>query len=333
MARGFVAEHFGAPTCIDTKSLLDRPLDAVLVAAPDFAHGDAVLAALERGLHVFCEKPLCYGTAEIDRILAARDSAKRIVQVGYMKRFDLSYEAALDELPADGTGLRYVSVEVHDPDAWPFVDHHPHRRSQDIPIALIEEGRAAQRRQIDAAVGLALAGDDYQGFASAYCSSLVHDVNAVHGLLDRLAVPDGEVVGAQLFAKGDGGLGTVRLFGGAAVWNMVHLTVPKLAEYRERITFYFDDWLLELEFPSPWLNHQPTRLTVQRSSGLTLRTTAIRPGFQEAYIRELAGFWSSIVEGAPVRNTVEHARRDQALLCALARHAVRDGGPQRPASG
>ena len=34
-------------------------------------------------------------------------------------------------------------------------------------------------------------------------------------------------MGAQLFAGGDGGLGTVRLQGGRAVWNMAHLTVPE----------------------------------------------------------------------------------------------------------
>ena len=62
-------------------------------------------------------------------------------------------------------------------------------------------------------------------------------------------VLEGKVVGAQLFAGGDGGLGTVRLLAGQAVWNMVHLTVPKLADYRERIALYFDDAMLELVFP------------------------------------------------------------------------------------
>ena len=79
----------------------------------------------------------------------------------------------------------------------------------------------------------------------------MHDVNAVHGLLDALGIADGEIVGAQLFAGGEGGQGAVRLLGGQALWNMVHLTVPGLADYRERITLYFDDAALELEFPSP----------------------------------------------------------------------------------
>ena len=107
----------------------------------------------------------------------------------------------------------------------------------------------------------------YRGFAAAYCSSLVHDVNAMHGLLDQLGIGDGEIVGAQIFANGEGGQGAVRLLGGQALWNMTHVAVPKLAEYRERISLYFDDALLELVFPSPYLNHQPTLLSIATSEG------------------------------------------------------------------
>jgi predicted dehydrogenase len=143
-------------------------------------------------------------------------------------------------------------------------------------------------------------------------------VNAVHGLLDGLGIADGEIAGAQLFASGDGGQGAVRLLGGSALWNMVHLKVPSLADYRERISFYFDEGVLDLEFPSPWLNHQPTRLTIRKSDGHTLVNEDVRTGYEEAFIEELKGFWSAIVEGKPVRNTAEQARRDMGLLCGLA---------------
>ena len=44
----------------------------------------------------------------------------------------------------------------------------------------------------------------------------------------------------------------------------------------------------------------------------------IRTGYEEAFVEELKGFWSAIVEGAPVRNTAEQARRDMKLLAGLA---------------
>ena len=100
---------------------------------------------------------------------------------------------------------------------------------------------------------------------------------------------------------------------------MTHLTVPALADYTERVALYFDHALLELVFPSPWLNHQPTRLADPAlGRPCAARPRRSGPGFEEAYVRELEGFWASVVEGAPVRNTFEDARRDQRLLCALA---------------
>ena len=229
-----------------------------MIASPDALHREQMLAAFAKGLHVYCEKPLCYGVDDIDDVIAARDRAGKVLQVGYMKRFDPSYEAALRQLPGTAETLRYVSVEVNDPDAWPFIRHHAWRRGDDVPPELIAAATASSRQQVGRAVPGLTDPDDYRGFTGAYCSSIVHDVNAVHGLLDALGIADGEIVGAQLFAGGEGGQGAVRLLGGQALWNMVHLAVPALADYRERITLYFDDATLELEFPSPWLNHQPT---------------------------------------------------------------------------
>jgi predicted dehydrogenase len=303
-----------------------------LIAAPDFWHAELVLRALSLGLHVFCEKPLCYGTAEVEAIRLARDRAARVVQVGYMKRFDPSYEAALEQLPPGGKGLRYISVEVNDPDAWPFVAHHPHARAADLSPGLIEEGRLRQQKQVALALGHKVDSNIYRGFTSAYCSSLVHEVNAVHGMLDKMGIGDGEVCSGELFASGDGGSGSVRLLGGQAIWHMVHLTVPQLAHYRERIALYFDDWMLELIFPSPWLNHQPTELLWRRSNGLSLTTSRLRVNYEEAYLRELEGFWSCIVNATPARNTVEHALRDQKLLCALAERAIAAASPDGPAA-
>jgi predicted dehydrogenase len=317
-SRAFVSETFGIPADVSPEQLLSRQLDAVLIASPDPLHHEQVLAALKRGLHVFCEKPLCYSPGDIDEIISARDRAKRVVQVGYMKRFDPHYEAALDLLPGSAKTLRYISVEVNDPDAWPFVRHHMFRREPDVTPDVIETGQRKQREQVARAVPGRLGDLAYRGFCSAYCSSLIHDVNAVHGMLDRLGIAKTHVAGAQIFAKGDGGLGTVRLGDGTALWNMVHLAVPSLADYRETISLYFDDAILRLIFPSPYLNHQPTRLVIEKSDGHVLHVTETNAGYEEAYIRELEGFWESAVNGKPVRNPPEEARRDQVLLCDLA---------------
>ncbi|MFE9444716.1 Gfo/Idh/MocA family protein [Streptomyces sp. NPDC006602] len=67
-------------------------VDAVLVAAPGPAHEAALLAAFEHGLPVLCEKPLTPDAASALRVLEAeRKLGRRLVQVGFMRRYDAEY--------------------------------------------------------------------------------------------------------------------------------------------------------------------------------------------------------------------------------------------------
>lgn len=300
------------------EKLLDEGIDAVLVAAPDQYHAEITLDALGRGKHVFCEKPLCFSVAQAQEVVAARDRAGKVVQVGYMKRFDPSYEKLLSLLPRDATQLRMISVEVQDPDSWPFNQHQgDFIKTSDIPPEVIADGKKRRDEQVARAVGRELTAAEMWGYTNSYCSSLIHDINVVHGILDALAVETGEVIGAAFFASGDGGHGSVRLQGCDAIWQMTHLLVHKVADYRERVTLYFNDAVYELMFPSPYLNHFPTRLTASRSDGSGWQETVYRASYEEAFIRELVGFWKSVTEGAPVRNTVEAAIKDLRLVAQL----------------
>ena len=61
---------------------------------------------------------MCITLADADAIVAARDRTGKVVQVGYMKRFDPAYELLLEEIPS--SALRYISVVVNDPEFRPF---------------------------------------------------------------------------------------------------------------------------------------------------------------------------------------------------------------------
>jgi predicted dehydrogenase len=320
--RAAIGERHGVATFETLDALLGERLDALVAAVPDALHADAVLAGLDAGLHVFCEKPLCFTQREASAIAERRDAVGRIVQVGYMKRFDPNYQAALDLLPADGGGLRYVSVEVSDPDSWPFVGHKHVVRADDVPAELVDDLRARQRAQAAEALGAAVDGADLRGYAEPLMSGVVHAVNAVHGMLDAMGVPEGEVVAGQIWARGEGGAGTVSLLGGQALWHLAQVLVPDVAWYRERYTLHFDDLVVELEFPAPYLNHQQTRLVVRRSDGPRLETLHVEAGYEEAFVRELEWFHDAATGAAPARNTVEEAARDSRLLTAIAAKAI-----------
>jgi predicted dehydrogenase len=258
-------------------------------------------------------------------VIEARDRAGRVVQVGTMKRFDPSVRLLKELIAGQGERLRYVSVEVNDPDSWPFVAHRDYLAADDVPPELIADAKDKTFEQIAAVLGRDPAPLALKGYAKPYCSSLVHDVNLVHGLLDSMGLRTGEVAGAAFFAKSEGGQAGVRLKPGGALWTMSHVAVPHLADYLERVSLFFDDRIYELEFPSPYLNHQPTTLTEKVSEGHHARTILHRASYQEPFVEELKAWWRAIVESAPVENNLEEARRDIALLAAMGRVAAGNG--------
>ncbi|WP_111324307.1 Gfo/Idh/MocA family protein [Thermosporothrix hazakensis] len=71
----------------DYSELLEHPdLDAVSVAVPNFLHAPVAIAALERGLHVLCEKPLARNTEEAEAMVRAATQANRVLQVVFNHR-------------------------------------------------------------------------------------------------------------------------------------------------------------------------------------------------------------------------------------------------------
>lgn len=320
--RGHLARRYGVPVYAEATALLDQKLDAVLVAAPDAYHVELSMAALERGLHVFCEKPLCYTAADADRLAAKRDAAGCVLQVGYMKRCDPSFLLLRELVGGRGEMLRMISVEVNDPDWWPFVAHRDYLPGGDVAPGLVADASEKLSRQVAEALGRTVSGSLLKGFVHPFCSSMVHDVNLVHGLLDAMGLLTGEIVGGAVFARGEGGLGTVRLAPGEALWTVSHLVVPKLADYHERVTLRFDDRVLELVFPSPYLNHHPTRLIEKRSEGHHAQTILHRTSYLEPFVEELRSWHAAITTGAATLNPIEEARRDMQLLGSMGRAAI-----------
>lgn len=80
------AKRFG-----DAAGLIGSPdVDAVLIASADATHEEFVLACLEAGKPVLCEKPLA-PTADACRRIIAAQSGRELVTVGFMRRYDPGY--------------------------------------------------------------------------------------------------------------------------------------------------------------------------------------------------------------------------------------------------
>jgi myo-inositol 2-dehydrogenase/D-chiro-inositol 1-dehydrogenase len=92
-ARAIADETGAAKVFSDAMALIrDAAVDAVLVASPDQTHKELTLAAIAAAKPVLCEKPLAPTSAECLEVLAAEaKTGRRLVQIGYMRRFDPSY--------------------------------------------------------------------------------------------------------------------------------------------------------------------------------------------------------------------------------------------------
>jgi predicted dehydrogenase len=320
--RKLIEQRYGLKSFGSFDELLSVGPDALLIAAPDSYHAEFAGRALEAGIHVFCEKPLCFSTSDIDALIAKRDAARRVLQVGYMKRWDPSYEMLLAEVKDLGPHLRFIAVECNDPDSWPFSVHQGFQRFSDLPVGLMADNKARLAEQVQRATGVKAGDVVIRAYADSLSSSLIHDLNVVHGLLEHMGIADIRPVSGSMFAGGQGTAATLALNGSQAICQISHVVVPDLADYQERISLFFDDRRFELVFPSPYLNHFQTRFTAYRSEGMHLAATEHRNGFEEAFIRELVGFWDAVVNGAPVRNTAEHARADIGMVQQIARLAL-----------
>jgi predicted dehydrogenase len=310
------ARHGIAGVHADYRSMLDAGgLDAVVVCSPHGTHAEIVVAALDAGLHVFVEKPMCITLADADAIVAARNRAGKVVQVGTMKRYDPAVEAMLDALPGSAADLRYVSVVVNDPEFEPYFEPGEIVRGDDVPRDLIERTRREESEQVEQAVG-ASGEDVVRAFSESFLGSLLHDLNVVHGLLERLGEPlPAQVVGGDWWNEGRAVYGALRLGNGARV-DGAWIQVLETFEYRETIQFMFAEEVHSLEFPSPWLKQHPTVYRRSRRDGRTDEVRIVK-AYDEAFRRELLHFHDCIAHGTPCRTPPEGARLDIETLTQM----------------
>jgi predicted dehydrogenase len=86
------ANKFGFRSCTTSElEILNTPaVNTVVIATRHHLHAHQVIAALQSGKHVFCEKPLCLNEEELKEIITAHEnsaSAPRLLMVGFNRRF------------------------------------------------------------------------------------------------------------------------------------------------------------------------------------------------------------------------------------------------------
>jgi len=111
-----VAAILGGPRVLDTghELIASDEVDAVLVTAIGETHAEFVLACIAAGKPVMCEKPLAPTVPECEQIIEAEvASGRRLVIVGFMRRYDPGYRQVKATLESGTIGEPLILHNVH----------------------------------------------------------------------------------------------------------------------------------------------------------------------------------------------------------------------------
>ncbi|RKH55884.1 Gfo/Idh/MocA family protein [Corallococcus aberystwythensis] len=116
----------GAKCVGSLDALLDLGLDGLVIATPSAAHAEQSLRALERGVAVFCQKPLGRTAGEVRRVVDAARAADRLLGVDLSYRFTTGMRHLHEHIQSGALGHVYaVNLVFHNaygPDKLWFYD-------------------------------------------------------------------------------------------------------------------------------------------------------------------------------------------------------------------
>lgn len=114
---GMVEKYTGLEFHADYQALLCQPdLDGVIIATPTRLHVSMVKQVLERGLHIFCEKPLTLTASDSVELAQLAKRTGRAGQVGYHNRFLGTFARAKKIIDAGLIGkIRHIHAEAYGP--------------------------------------------------------------------------------------------------------------------------------------------------------------------------------------------------------------------------
>jgi virulence factor len=94
-----VARQFGfARGYTDLGALIEESgVEAAIVATPKPTHHEIVIPLLEKGIHVFCEKPMAMTIPQAEEMVACAEANRRVLVIGFNRRYAPVYDWARQE--------------------------------------------------------------------------------------------------------------------------------------------------------------------------------------------------------------------------------------------
>lgn len=129
--------HPGAKAYSDYRKLLDemgKSIDAVIVSTPDHTHAPASMTAMNRGLPVYCQKPLAHHVSEVRAMRKLAEDKKLITQMGIQCHSSDMYKKAVLLIQSGIIG-KVSCVRAWSPKNWGYDGLAP-EGSDPVPATL-----------------------------------------------------------------------------------------------------------------------------------------------------------------------------------------------------
>jgi predicted dehydrogenase len=283
----------------------------------DEYHTETVVVALEAGLHVLVEKPMCLAPREAEEIIAARDRSGCVVMVGYMRRFAPAFEAAKARLETLGR-INYARIHDIIGRNQLMIDQTAHVvRPDDVPKAALEERWARGSELVREALG-----DVDPVLGGAYrllCGLGSHDLSAMRELLGR----PNRVATARQWREGGY---IAAMFEYDDYIALYETGVDDQVRFDAHLEVYGETAELRVQYDTPYIRHFPTTLVVKETVGDGYQESVLRPHLKDPYTHELEHFHAAVTGGAQVKTTPEDYVEDMELFIQIIRAIERDAG-------
>lgn len=296
----------------DAGELIDsEQLDGVLVLNSDEYHSDCVIAALDHGVHVLVEKPMCLSPREAEAIIAARERSDGAqVMVGYMRRFAPAFLEAKEQLASLGS-INYV--RVHDiigqnrliiDQTWNVI------RPSDIPEDMMADRWERAGRLVQEALGPVP--EELAWTFRLLCGLGSHDISAMRELIGR----PNRVLAARQWHNAGFITALLEYDGFIATYET---GVDSQLRFDAHLEVYGDSAQMRVQYDTPYVRHLPTTLSIERTNGDAFERSVTRPHFKDPYTAELEYFHAMITEGFVPKTSPEDFMEDLELFIEMIR--------------
>jgi len=101
-----LAKELGAKHA-DSVDAAMQGADAAVIVTPTGTHAELIIRALDKGLAVFCEKPIALDLASTKKVVEQVEKTKGRVQIGFQRRFDKGFQEARRRVRSGELGTVY----------------------------------------------------------------------------------------------------------------------------------------------------------------------------------------------------------------------------------